>query len=66
MSGKTMSEPVHLELPVKWPKPTPGCRVCAALARQRVQAQTDGDYSKVSDLNVEIREHKDDHPRRRR
>ncbi|MGW5258141.1 hypothetical protein ACWERW_35340 [Streptomyces sp. NPDC004012] len=40
--------------------------MCAALTTQREQAQAAEDYSKVSDLNVEIREHKDDHPRRRR
>ena len=66
MSHNTMSEPVHVLPPAEWPTPHPGCAVCQALADQRDQAQTAADYSKVSDCNVEIREHKDQHPRRRR
>ncbi|MGW3028262.1 hypothetical protein [Streptomyces sp. NPDC001221] len=62
----TMGKSVDLPLSAEWPKPAPNCRVCAALTTQREQAQAAGDYSKVSDLNVEVREHKDDHPRRRR
>lgn len=61
----TMSSLDLLPLP-EWPAPHPGCKVCGALAGQRAEAQASGDYSKVSDCNVEIREHKDAHPRRRR
>lgn len=39
------------------PEPVDGCDVCDALARQRIVAQGAGDYSKVSDCNVEIRKH---------
>jgi len=60
----TMSEPVHTGVPLEWPQPAPGCRVCAALAKQRVEAAGAGDQSKVSDCNVEIRRHKDPHQRR--
>lgn len=66
MTNKTMSGPVHVALPTAWPAPHPDCAVCRALAAQRDEAHAAADYSKVTDLNVEIREHKDDHPRRRR
>ena len=54
----TMSPPVHLALPTEAPRPTPGCDVCAALARQRSVAYREGDRSGVSDCNVEIRAHR--------
>jgi hypothetical protein len=60
----TMSAPLDLPLPPEWPAPAPHCRVCTALAKQRAEAAGVGDHSKVSDCNVEIREHKDAHPRR--
>lgn len=65
MSNTTMSKAVHLLPPPEWPKPGAGCGVCAALAEQRDEAARAGNQSKVSDCNVEIREHKDAHPRRR-
>lgn len=39
------------------PPPAPGCGVCAALAKERGEAAAEGDGSRVSDLNVEIRNH---------
>ncbi|WP_405702688.1 hypothetical protein [Streptomyces sp. NBC_00069] len=39
------------------PVPTPGCGVCEALDRQRAVARAKGDMSKVSDCNVELRNH---------
>ncbi|MGW2698018.1 hypothetical protein [Streptomyces sp. NPDC001296] len=66
MTNKTMSEPVYLPLPDGWPAPHPDCKVCWALAAERDRAQAAGNYSKVSDCNVEIREHKHAHPRTRR
>lgn len=61
----TMGPPVNLPLPDAWPKPRPRCKVCAALATQRTEAAAVGDYSKVSDCNVEIRQHASPHRRRR-
>ncbi|MBZ9639667.1 hypothetical protein K8369_09650 [Streptomyces sp. PSKA30] len=60
-----MSPPVNLPVPTPWPKPSPGCGVCAALARQRAEAAAIGDYSRVSDYNVEIRNHTSPHGRSR-
>ena len=48
---------VHLGLPLAWPAPPPACEVCQALARQRTEAAASGDHSRVSDCNVEIRNH---------
>lgn len=61
----TTSPPVDLPLPAEWPRPRPRCGVCASLARQRTEAAAAGDFSKVSDCNVEIREHAAPHRRRR-
>ncbi|MGC9408280.1 hypothetical protein [Streptomyces sp. DZ1-3] len=53
----TMTEPVALGMPLDEPQPRAGCDVCGALAEQRATARTSGDHSKVSDLNVEMRNH---------
>ncbi|MER7927045.1 hypothetical protein ABTY96_28465 [Streptomyces sp. NPDC096057] len=53
----TMDAPPALGLPLDEPMPSAGCGVCAALVRQRTDAQAAGDYSKVSDVNVELRSH---------
>lgn len=60
-----MSEPTRyttppVELPLRFdedPSAVPGCDVCAALDKERGEAKAEGDGSKVSDLNVEIRSH---------
>ena len=52
-----MDPPITLGLPLDEPTPSPDCGVCAALARQRTDAQATGDFSKASDLNVELRSH---------
>ena len=57
MSETTMAEPVHVGLPTAAPAPVAGCDVCSALVRERTAARRDGDMSKVSDLNVEMRSH---------
>jgi hypothetical protein len=49
--------PITLGLPLAWPDPPPDCKVCAALVRQRDQAAKEQDHSRVSDYNVEIRNH---------
>lgn len=65
MSRTTQPEPLDLPLPEPWPDPQPGCGVCRVLARDRAAAQAAGDFSQVSDLNVELRSHQDPHRRRR-
>lgn len=44
-------------LDLRDPDPTPGCLVCAALAKQRGTARKLQDMTAVSDCNVEIRRH---------
>ncbi|GGK48111.1 hypothetical protein [Streptomyces flaveus] len=53
----TQEPPIDLGVPLPEPKPAPGCGVCASLARDREQARRVGDLSKVSDCNIEIRNH---------
>ncbi|MEV0370772.1 hypothetical protein AB0I10_13225 [Streptomyces sp. NPDC050636] len=54
--------PAHLGEPSSEPMAVAGCDVCAALADQRAAARANGDESKVTDYNVEIRDHP--HPTR--
>ena len=61
---QTLGDPLDLPLPEAWPEPRPRCQTCALLAVKRQQAQGAGDYSAVSDANVEIRRHKYPHRRR--
>ncbi|GHA14728.1 hypothetical protein ACFOOM_10945 [Streptomyces echinoruber] len=58
----TMSPEPRLGFPLQAPKPQPGCARCADLARQRAEAQTVGDYSRVSDCNVRMRRHHQSRP----
>lgn len=46
-----------LDLPKLEPVPVDGCDVCGALARQRSEAREAGDWSAVSDRNVELSRH---------
>lgn len=62
----TMDPPITLGLPLDEPTPLADCGVCAALVKQRSEAQVRGDGSRVSDLNVEIRNHHEPRPKRRR
>ncbi|MDX3068277.1 hypothetical protein AB0G86_34860 [Streptomyces scabiei] len=59
----TQEEPVTLGLPLDEPTPPADCGVCTALVEERAEAKGRGDGSRVSDLNVEIRNH---HPARRK
>lgn len=55
--GITVQEsPITLPDPSEYLEPVPveGCRICAALGKQRAEARAAGDLSKVSDCNVEI------------
>lgn len=57
------SPPVGLTLPLEEPVPPADCEPCARLVKQRAEARGRGDMSRVSDFNVEIRNH---HPVRRK
>jgi hypothetical protein len=48
---------MDLGLPLDPPAAPPDCAVCQALARQRAEAAARGDHSRVTDCNVEIRNH---------
>ncbi|MFF7763129.1 hypothetical protein [Streptomyces griseorubiginosus] len=54
-----------LGLPLDEPDPPADCGVCASLAEQREVAAAAGDLSRVSDCNVEIRNHHKPRCRRR-
>jgi hypothetical protein len=65
-SKTTMDPPVSLSLPLEEPTPSADCGVCAALVKQRTEARARGDLSRVSDYNVEIRNHHQPRRQRRR
>lgn len=48
---------IKLGFPLEEPEPPADCGVCCALARQRTAAARAGDESRVSDCNVEMRNH---------
>jgi hypothetical protein len=45
-----------MELPPE-PKAAPGCGTCLVVCVRRENARSRGDYSAVSDANVELRRH---------
>ena len=47
----------HLTEPSAEPAAEPGCAVCLSLVVGRQNARSCGDYSAVSDRNVELRGH---------
>jgi len=47
------------------PEPLEDCGVCQALVKQREEALAAGDWSRVTDCNVEIRNHRRRTPARR-
>lgn len=55
--------PVGLTLPLEEPVPPADCEPCATRVRQRSVARKEGDWSRMSDMNVLIRRH---HPPRRK
>nr|WP_073762584.1 hypothetical protein [Streptomyces sp. CB02923] len=60
MTNPTTYPGPPVELPLRLghdPDPEPGCGVCGALAGEREEARRKGNLSKVSDVNVEIRQH---------
>lgn len=46
-----------VQMPPAQPEPAPGCGVCATWVQRRAEAQAAGDYSRVSDCNVRLRQH---------
>ncbi|MFJ2240452.1 hypothetical protein [Streptomyces sp. NPDC087859] len=61
-----LDPPITLGLPLDDPEPPADCGVCTAPARQRTEATGSGDMSRVCDLTVEIRNHHQMQPLRRR
>lgn len=61
-----LDPPITLGLPLDDPEPSTDCGVCSALLRQRAEAAEAQDMSRVADLNVEIRNHHQMRPLRRR
>jgi hypothetical protein len=58
MRQQTTDEPpISLPDPTRPPRPTPGCDVCAALERQRVDAEKRRDIKAATTCEVEIRRH---------
>lgn len=58
MKPQTTSEPpISLPDPTRPPRPTPGCDVCAALDKQRAQAERADDTRRATTCEVEIRDH---------
>ncbi|WP_406157804.1 hypothetical protein [Streptomyces canus] len=48
---------IKLGFPIEKPEPPKDCKVCRALVAQRETAVELGDLAKVTDCNVEIRNH---------
>ncbi|WP_330175184.1 hypothetical protein OG875_17665 [Streptomyces sp. NBC_01498] len=68
MTDPTTYSVPPIELPLNFPSdpaPVAGCDVCQALGGERGEARAKGDLSKVSDVNVEIRQHPHEKRRRR-
>jgi hypothetical protein len=60
MAGKqqtTDEPPITLPDPTRPPKPAPGCDVCAALDKQRAEAEEAGNIRLATTYEVEMRRH---------
>lgn len=57
MRTRTMEDAPAVGMPLERPEPSAGCGVCGALARERSAAEARLDWSRVSDLNIEMRNH---------
>ncbi|MFD6416166.1 hypothetical protein [Streptomyces sp. NPDC060194] len=53
----TMDSAARLSLPLERAEAAPGCETCASLVEQREIARARGDFSAVTDADVEIRHH---------
>lgn len=49
--------PITLPDPTRPPTPAPGCDVCAALDRQRAEAEDAGNIRRATMFEVEMRRH---------
>ncbi|MFE3853460.1 hypothetical protein ACFXPN_20270 [Streptomyces griseorubiginosus] len=58
----TIDPMIKLGFPIEEPEPPKDCKVCGALAVQREAAQERGDLTKVTDCNIEIRNHHQTQP----
>ena len=65
MRNKTMEQAPAVGMPLDLPEPGADCDVCGALARERTAAAARLDWSRVSDLNVEMRNHQSQSPDQR-
>lgn len=68
MTNPTTYPSPPVELPLRLhsdPPPVSDCDVCQALNGERAEARAKSDLSKVSDVNVEIRNHPHNGRRRR-
>jgi hypothetical protein len=58
MKQQTTDEPpITLPDPTRPPRLAPGCDVCAALDKQRAQAERDRDVRRATTCEIEIRRH---------
>jgi len=53
--AKTMEDAPLLGEPLPTPEPAPDCGRCEQLAARRTAAREAGDWTSVSDCNIEIR-----------
>jgi hypothetical protein len=53
----TDDPPIYLPDPTRPPQPAPGCDVCAALDRQRAEAEARGDIRTATTREIEMRRH---------
>lgn len=53
----TMGPPITLPDPTRPPRPVKGCDVCAALDRQRIEAERRGNVGQATTCEQEIRSH---------
>lgn len=57
MHQSVQGNPIDLPDPTRPPRPAPGCDVCAALDRQRAEAEAAEEYGRATTFEMEIRRH---------
>lgn len=58
MANKQRLEDCRLKRIPEEPKAAPGCSTCLGICVRRDNARSAGDFSAVSDANVELRRHR--------